>query len=92
MGSGDAEAASSVVADAGHGDNPLFLDGLEVRHECYTVDVRIDFQVSSARATYAEVLRAENLVARLRPNAWRVIRWREGIDGWLKGSFAVVRC
>jgi len=83
---------TSVVADAEFGDNPLFLDGLEARRERYTVDVRIDFQVSNARATHAEVVRAETLVARLRPNAWRVIRWREGIGGWLKGSFAALRC
>ena len=81
-----------VVADAEFGDNPLFLDGLEARHERYTADVRRDFQVSKARATSTEVLRAEILVAGLRPNAWRIIRWREGTAGWLKGSFAAIRC
>lgn len=83
---------TSVVADAEFGDNPLFLDGLEARRERYTVDVRRDFQVSSDRAIRAEVWRAENLVALWHPNAWRIIRWREGTDGWLKGSFAAVRC
>ena len=83
---------TSVVADAEFGDNPLFLDGLEARRERYTVDIRIDFQVSGARGAQSEVVRAENLVARWRPNAWHVIRWREGTAGWLKGSFAALRC
>jgi SRSO17 transposase len=81
-----------VVADAEFGDNPLFLDGLEVRHERYVLDVRRDFQVSPGRSADAEVLRAEDFVTRLPPHAWRIIRWREGSTGWLTGSFAAVRC
>jgi SRSO17 transposase len=81
-----------VVADAEFGDNPLFLDELEARGERYAVDIRRNFQVSRGRAGQAEVLRADDLVARWPARAWRVIRWREGTAGWLKGSFAAVRC
>ncbi len=83
---------SAVVADAEFGDNPLFLDGLEARGELYVADLRRDFQVSATRSVQAPVVRAEELVAGWRPRAWHVLRWREGSAGWLKGSFAALRC
>lgn len=82
----------AVVADAEFGDNPLFLDGLEAQHEAYAVDVRRDFQVCRQRAATAEGQRAERLVADLPARAWHVVRWREGVGGWLHGAFAAVRC
>lgn len=83
---------SAVVADAEFGDNPLFLDALETRGELYVADIRRDFQVSAAQSAHAPALRAEALVAGWRPRAWHVLRWREGSAGWLKGSFAAMRC
>lgn len=83
---------SAVVADAEFGDNPLFLDGLETGGERYVADIRRDFQVSAGRSAQAPVVRAEELVAGWRPRAWHVLRWREGSAGWLKGSFAALRC
>ena len=83
---------SAVVADAEFGDNPLFLDALETRGERYVADIRRDFQVSADRSAHAPQVRAEDLVAGWRPRAWHVLRWREGSAGWLKGSFAALRC
>lgn len=83
---------SAVVADAEFGDNPLFLDALETRGELYAADIRRDFQVSAARSVHAPGVRAEELVAGWQPRAWHVLRWREGSAGWLKGSFAALRC
>lgn len=82
----------AVVADAEFGDNPRFLDELEARGEAYAVDVRRDFGVCLQRGATGQVERAEVVIARLPARAWRIVRWREGSNGWLRGSFAAVRC
>lgn len=95
----------AVVADAELGDDPSFLDRLEVQKERYAVDVKKDFRVSFSPKGPSQ--RADALTASLKKSAWRMIRWREGSEGrsgsrtaamayatppWLKGSFAYVRC
>jgi len=82
----------AVVADAEFGDNPHFLDSLEAMRETYAVDVRRDFRVCLRRAASDDGQRAETVIANLPARAWRIVRWREGSKGWLRGSFAAIRC
>ncbi len=81
-----------VVADAEFGDNPPFLDGLEARKEKYVADIRRDFSVVASQSPAAPTQRAEAMLAQVPARDWRVIRWREGQDGWLTGLFAAIRC
>ena len=62
-----------VVADAAYGDDPVFLNGLEVRRERYVVAVRANFSVVQSRQATTEVERADVLLA-----AWP--RWRCNIS------------
>lgn len=80
-----------VVADAGYGDEPTFLNGLETRGERYVVGVRANFQVTSSRQANAVVMRADELLATLPRWQWQTIRWREGSHGWLRAKFIAVR-
>lgn len=80
-----------VVADAGYGDEPTFLNGLETRGERYVVGVRANFQVTSSRQANAVVMRADELLATLPRWQWQAIRWREGSHGWLRAKFIAVR-
>lgn len=80
-----------VVADADYGDNPRFLDGLEVRHERYVAAVRANFQVAlSERA--ATPRRADQALTTQPARAWRTIYWQEGPEGWWRARFVAVRC
>jgi SRSO17 transposase len=81
-----------VTADADYGDNPNFLAGLEQRRERYIVAVRCDFAAVDSRRGAEPSRRADTALESLPPSAWRVIRWREGSKGWLRGRFAALRC
>jgi SRSO17 transposase len=80
-----------VTADADYGDNPNFLDGLDLRRERHVVAVRRDFAVAT-QARGGTVGRADALVQAQPHRAWRRIRWREGSKGWLQAPFVAVRC
>ena len=81
-----------VVADAGYGDDPVFLNGLEARRERYVVAVRTDFSVTQSRQATVEGARGEAVLAALPRWQWQTIRWREGSQGWLRAKFVAVRC
>ena len=81
---------SCVVCDAGYGDNPPFLDGLEARRERYVAAVHVDFAVAATRGAVSQ--RADQLIATQTERAWSTLRWKEGSAGWLKARFIAIRC
>src|SRR4029453_4769219 len=81
-----------ITADADYGDNPNFLDGLDLRRERHVVAVRCDFAVALERRSSVASKRAEAVIAARPGGAWRSVRWREGSKGWLKAPFVAVRC
>jgi SRSO17 transposase len=81
-----------ITADADYGDNPNFLDGLDLRRERHVVAVRCDFRVALGRGSSVPSQRADVVVAAQPAKAWRSVRWREGTKGWLKAPFVAVRC
>jgi SRSO17 transposase len=81
---------AGMAADAGYGDNPPFLNGLETRHESYVVGVHKDFAVAASPTGPAQP--AETVLSRLPGWRWRSLTWREGTQGKLRARFAAVRC
>jgi SRSO17 transposase len=79
-----------VVCDAGYGDNPPFLDGLEARRERYVAAIRTDFAVATSRSAPAQ--RADQLIAAQAEHTWTTLHWKEGSTGWLKARFVALRC
>jgi SRSO17 transposase len=80
-----------VVADAGYGDNPNFLLGLEARQASYVMAVRMDFPVSIGHMASAPVWRADELLHSVPRWQWRTVRWRRGTKGRLRKKFVAVR-
>lgn len=81
---------AAVVTDAGYGDNPNFLNGLETRQARYVAGVDKDFSV--ATTAHAPTQRAETLLASLPLRQWWSHSWREGTKGKLRARFVAVRC
>jgi SRSO17 transposase len=79
-----------VTADGDYGDNPNFLAGLELRKERYVVAVRSDFSVTLGQ--FASAQRADALIAAQGRRPWRMVRWREGSNGWLGAKVVALRC
>jgi SRSO17 transposase len=82
----------AVVADAGYGDIPSFLDGLEQRRERYVVAVRANFSVTLVRGAAAPIQEVSAVLQALPKRQWRTIRWKEGTQGWLRARFVALRC
>jgi SRSO17 transposase len=79
-----------VTCDADYGDNPNFLEGLEKRRQRYVVAVRCDFAVTVSRRG-GQAQRADAVIGSQPKRSWRVVAWREGSQGWLRGRFVAVR-
>jgi SRSO17 transposase len=82
---------SCVTADADYGDNPNFLDGLELWNEHYVAAVRCDFQVN-LQPSAAHAQGVDAVIASQGKETWRSVYWREGSKGWLRARFCAVRC
>jgi SRSO17 transposase len=80
-----------ITADADYGDNPSFLDGLEIRNELYVVAIRADFRVTLGGQAQPQLQRADTIMAARTMRRWRIIRWREGSRGWLAAEFHAIR-
>jgi SRSO17 transposase len=80
------------VADADYGDNPAFLNGLDMRGERCVANVRANFTVATARRAGVAGQRADELLVSVPRWQWQTIRWREGSTGWLRAKFVAVRC
>ncbi len=86
-----------VVVDAGYGDNPNFLDGLEERQQPYVVNVACDFglrlpkEIIEAGEEVAPLHPAKGVIAALAAEAWQTITWRMGSRGPMTKQFVAVR-
>jgi SRSO17 transposase len=87
----------TVVVDAGYGDNPNFLDGLEARNKRYVVNVASDFgvrrleEIAEAGEGDAPLRKAEAVINALPESEWQTISWRMGSRGPMTKQFAAVR-
>lgn len=82
-----------VTADAGYGDNPLFLNELEAREERYVVAVCEDFRIATRRgASAGNGEAAARVLAAVPRGVWQTIRWAEGRQGTLRGKAVALRC
>ena len=88
---------NTVVVDAGYGDNPNFLDGLEARDKRYVVNVAKDFgvrlpeEIVEAEGGIAPLPTAEAVIGSLPERAWKTITWRMGSRGPMVKQFAAAR-
>jgi len=81
----------AVVADADYGGDPVFLEGLESRHESYVVAVPCDFRVEVKGQRAKGSRRADDVIRAIPRSAWKTLYWREGTKGWLRKKFVASR-
>jgi DDE superfamily endonuclease len=81
-----------VVADAGDGDTPHCLAGLEARQERDIMGVGADFRVSYQRPGASLSPRVDQRLQALPRWQWRTMRWRQDTKGWLRKKCVAVRC
>jgi len=84
-----------VVTDAGYGDNPTFLMGLDDRQVAYVVGVSSTFGVRRPdevrAAALAPLSSAKAVLDTLPEDRWQSITWREYDDVVLRKQFVAVR-
>jgi SRSO17 transposase len=88
------------VADAGYGDNPTFLEGLDLRQVAYMVGVSSNVGVRLARPQGrgqpkkprpAPLYQAKAVLEALPADRWQTITWREAEGRVLRKQFVAVR-
>ena len=88
---------NTVVVDAGYGDNPNFLDGVEARNKRYVVSVAKDFgvrlpeEIAADEENTAPLRTVEAVINALPESRWKTITWRMGSQGPMTKQFAAVR-
>jgi len=92
----------AVVADAGYGSNPNFLEGLEEQKLFYAVQVRRDFTVrlkgSNENIISEEKLESlppvpeiGQLAESIPDEQWETLSWKQGSKGALKKQFVFLK-
>lgn len=93
---------NAVVADAGYGSNPNFLEGLEKQNLFYAVQVRRDFTVR-LKDSHENIISKEKLESlppvpeisqlteAIPDENWEVLSWKQGSKGALKKQFVFLK-